>query len=339
MPRTIRLNVGRNRRTFTHVLRKALCAAAAAAFALTSTGASAQAYPDKPIRFIVPMAPGGGVDVISRLVGQQLATQIGQPVIVENKPGAGGAVAAGFVARSDPDGYTIFVADTGQLSINPSLYKKLSYDADKPFVPITEAVTTPLFLAVNASLPVRSVKELVAYAKANHTSYGTTGVGSVHHLGMESFALQTGVKLIHVPYKGAAQAVVALATGEVDAAFSALPSLKPHLDSGKIRVIAVTTPNRVPLMPDVPTVAESGVPNFDVSVNIGFVLPPGTPQNLATRLHGDFIKALSAPEIRQKVAALSMVYRGSSQQQYTQQIKEDTVKYRKVIDSTGVRMD
>jgi len=285
------------------------------------------------------MAPGGAVDTIARLVGQQLATQLGQPVVVENKPGAGGAVAAGFVARSTPDGYTVFAADTGQLSINPSLYKSLPYDASKPFVPVMEAVTTPLFMAVNASLPVHSIAELITYAKTHSLSYGSTGIGSVHHLSVESLAQQTGMKLTHIPYKGASLAAVALAANEVNLAAGSLSSLRPYLESGKIRLIAVTTRSRSPVVPNVPSVAESGVAGFDVAVGIGFVLPPGTSQDVASRLHEGLTKAMAAPEIKQKLDALGWEIRAGSQQQYEQQIRNDTAKYRRVIDTAGLHVD
>ena len=320
-------------------IKKNFAVAAAVAIALPGAGAFAQDYPNKPITFIVPMGPGGGVDTISRLVGQQLSSQIGQSVVVENKAGAGGAVAASFVARANPDGYTVFVADTGQLSINPSLYAKLPYDASKPFVTITEAVVTPLFLAVNADLPVKSVKDLVDYAKKNSVTYGTTGVGSVHHLSMERLASQSGVKLTHVPYKGAAQAVVALSAGEVNVAFSAMPSLKPHVEAGRVRIIGVSSSSRLPLLPDMPTVAEQGLPGFDAAPGIGFVLPPGTPDAIATRLHGEFVKALAAPKVKQTIEAMSMVPRNSTPQEYAKQVQTDADKYRQVIQKVGIKFE
>lgn len=329
----------RSRSLLARALSKGLGGVALAAIALSAACAFAQSFPDKPIHLIAPMAPGGAVDTIARLVGQQLSVQIGQPVVVENKPGAGGAVAAGFVARANPDGYTLFAADTGQLSINPSLYKTLPYDTSKPFVPVMEAVTTPLFLAVNASLPIHSVKELIAYAKTHPLSYGSTGIGSVHHLSVESLALQTGMKLTHVPYKGASPAAVALAAGEVNVAAASLSSLRPYLATGRIRLIAVTTRNRATVMPDVPSMAESGVAGYDVAVGIGFVLPPGTSQSVASRLHDGLVKAMASPDVKQKLEALGWEIRAGSQQQYAQQIKEDTTKYRKVIDATGTRVD
>ncbi|MCY0855115.1 Bug family tripartite tricarboxylate transporter substrate binding protein [Cupriavidus sp. D39] len=326
-------------RLVSRLLRKGIGGISIAVVVLGATAALAQDLSKKPIHLIAPMAPGGAVDTVSRLVGQQLSIQLGQPVVVENKPGAGGIVAASFVARSSPDGFTVFAADTGQLSINPSLYKALPYDVSKPFVPVMEAVTTPLFLAVNASLPIHSVKELIAYAKAHPLSYGSTGIGSVHQLSVESLAQQTGMKLTHVPYKGASPAAVALAANEVSLAAASLSSLRPYLDSGKIRLIAVTTRNRAAVMPNVPSVAESGVAGFDVAVGIGFVLPPGASQSVANRLHDGLAKAMASPDVKQKLEALGWEIRAGSQQQYDQRIRSDAAMYRKVIEAAGLRVE
>ncbi|CAN5514369.1 tripartite tricarboxylate transporter substrate binding protein [soil metagenome] len=318
-----------NRRTFT---------LGVAALALTDgPTAFAQAYPDRPVRFVVPMAPGGSVDVVSRAVAQVLAQRLGQSVVVDNKPGAGGALAASFVSGAAPDGYTVFVADTGQLAINPSLYKKLPYDARMPFVPVTEAVAAPLYLVVNSSLPVNTVQEFIAYAKAQNAplAYGSTGVGSVHHLGMEHLASATGIKVNHIPYKGAAQSSAAVAAGEVQAAFSALPSLRPLIAAGKVKVLAVALPARTALTPEVPTIAESGVKGFDASVTIGFVLPPRTSDAIAQRLQREIIQALATVEVQKQLAALGLVPMGNTSAQYGQNIESDTVKYRDLIKLTG----
>ncbi len=297
----------------------------------------AQPYPNKPLRFVVPMAAGGSVDVVSRSVAQVLSQKLGQSIVVDNKPGAGGSLAAAYVANAAPDGYTVFVADTGQLSINPSLYKKLPYDTTKLFVPVTEAVAAPLYLAVNSELPIKSVRELIALTKAQSAplAFASTGVGSVHHLGMEYLASKTGMKLNHIPYKGGSPAATALAAGEVQAAFLALSSLRPFLASNKVRILAVGTSQRNPATPEIPTVMEAGVSDFSVAVNIGFVLPPNTPDAIAQKLHRDILEALGTPEVQKQLASLGFVPIGNTSAQFGQNIQTDFAKYRAMIKLTG----
>ena len=235
---------------------------------------------------MVPYGAGGSPDVIARVLGQRLAENLGQQVVVDNRPGAGGIIAAEIVAKSPADGYTLFIADTGHVAINPSLYPKLPYDPLRDFTPVTLAVSTPLFLAANAALQIESVKQFIDYAKAKPgVLYGSSGNGSSHHLGMELFRLLTGVSMTHVPYKGVAQSVPAVITGDVAVIFAALPSLAPHVKTGKIRLIAVGTAKRTPIMPDVPTVAESGAPGFEIDADIGFLAPTGTPREVVAKLN------------------------------------------------------
>jgi tripartite-type tricarboxylate transporter receptor subunit TctC len=303
----------------------------------SGNSAFAQPYPNKPLRFVVPMAAGGSVDIVSRSVAQVLSQKLGQSIVVDNKPGAGGSLAAAYVSSAAPDGYTVFVADTGQLSINPSLYKKLPYDTNKLFVPVTEAVAAPLYLAVNSELPIKSVQELIAFTKAQSAplTFASTGVGSVHHLGMEYLASKTGMKVNHIPYKGGSPAATALAAGEVQAAFLALSSLKPFLASGKVRILAVGTSQRNPATPDIPTVTEAGVTDFSVAVNIGFVLPPNTPDAIAQKLHNGILEALGAPEVQKQLASLGFVPIGNTSAQFGQNIQNDLAKYRTMIKLTG----
>ncbi|MCK9511159.1 MAG: tripartite tricarboxylate transporter substrate binding protein [Pigmentiphaga sp.] len=307
------------------------------ALAIGGGAAGAQTYPTKDIQFIVPMAPGGGVDTVSRTVAQMLAERVGQPIIVENRPGAGGLIAAGYVARANPDGYTVFVADSGQLSVNPTLYKDLPYDRSKPFVPITEAVSTPLFLAVNADLPIHSVPEFLEYARAHPgMPYGSVGVGSVHHLGMQMLVTQAGLDMVHVPYKGSSQTTTALIGGEVGVILSALPSLKGHIESGRVRVIGVATPERTELMPDLPTIAEGGLPGYNALVNIGFVLPPETSGEIAQFLHQEIKGLLEQPEFQQRLKTMGLIPLASSPQEYAAKIAADTAKYKQVIESANI---
>ena len=314
---------------------RALAAAVALVAGLGTAGA-AQDYPSQEIHFVLPMAPGGGVDTVSRAVAQKLSERIGQPVVVQNKPGAGGLIAASYVARAQPDGYTVFVADTGQLSVNPSLYKNVPYDTSKPFVPVTEAVSAPLFLAVNAALPVHSVQELIDYAKAHpQTPFGSTGVGSVHHLGMQLLATRAGLDMVHVPYKGASQSTMALVAGDVPVALSALPSLRGHLEAGKLRLLAVATPERSVLMPDLPTIAESGLKDFSVAVNIGFVLPPATPDSIAQYLYEQIGEVMKDPALQKQLMTMGLVPMMNTPAEYGRNIEADTVKYREVIEASG----
>lgn len=318
---------------------KDLCLALLAIVCLFGSISSAfsQPYPNKPLRFVVPMAAGGSVDVVSRSVAQVLSQKLGQSIVVDNKPGAGGSLAAAFVSNAAPDGYTVFVADTGQLSINPSLYKKLPYDTNKLFVPVTEAVAAPLYLAVSSEVPVKSVQDLIAFTKSQSAplTFASTGVGSVHHLGMEYLASKTGMKVTHIPYKGGSPAATALAAGEVQAAFLALSSLRPFLASGKVRVLAVGTSQRVPATPEIPTVTEAGVSDFSVAVNIGFVLPPNTPDAIAQRLHRDILEALGTPDVQRQLASLGFVPIGNSSAQFGKNIQADLAKYRAMIKLTG----
>lgn len=323
------------------LLHLVLASLATLAITATFTVSATDTYPSQSINFIVPMAPGGGTDTVSRTVAQILGQRIGHPVVVENKPGAGGLIAASYVARAKPDGYTVFVADTGQLSVNPSLYKELPYDPDTKFVPVTEAVSAPLFLAVNAALPVSSVEELIEYAKSNPgLAFASPGVGSVHHLGMQALASRAGVDFVHVPYRGASQATTALVSGEVPVALSAYPSLRGHLDSGKVRVIAVATPERTVLMPELPTIAETpGLEGFSADVNVGFVLPPATPATVAAYLHEQIVDILSDPDFEHRLLNMGLVPIGNTPSDYAKNIEADTAKYRELIRISGASIE
>ncbi|RZS84257.1 Bug family tripartite tricarboxylate transporter substrate binding protein [Pigmentiphaga kullae] len=317
--------------------RKAWRRTVAAVFMFTGIAtAYAQTYPSQPMHFIVPMAPGGSVDTLARLMAEMLTKKVGQTIVVENKSGAGGVLAASYVARAKPDGYTVFVADTGQLSVNPSLYKDLPYDKSTVFVPVTEAVSAPLFLAVNAKLPVRSVQEFIDYAKKHPgLLFGSTGVGSVHHLGMQLLAVRAGIKMVHVPYKGASQSTVALVGGEVQAALTALPSIRNYVAGGEVRLLAVATPERSVLMPELPTVSESGIKDFRVAVNVGFVLPPGTPVPVANYLHTQITEVLADKGFQQRLITMGLVPMGSTAAEYARNIADDTATYRAVIEASG----
>ena len=314
---------------------------AAVAVVLGGVGhTSAQTFPSKTIHFVVPYGSGGSPDVLSRVLAQKLSENIGQPVVVDNRPGAGGIIAAEAVAKAAADGYTLFIADTGHVAINPSLYAKLPYDPIKDFTPVTLAVTTPLFLAATATLPIQTVKQLIDYANSKPgLPYGSSGNGSPHHLGVELFKLLTGVKMTHVPYKGVAQSVPALVAGDVAVLFAALPSLSPHVRSGKVRLLAVGTAARTPLMPEVPTLAESGAPGFEIDADIGFLAPAGTPREVVQKLNSEILKVLHAPDVKQRLAGLGIDVAGSSPERYAEAIRAKIQRYGKLVKDAGARVD
>lgn len=303
-------------------------------------GAHAQTYPEREIRFIVPMAPGGGVDTLARLTAQALSQKVGQSVIVENRAGAGGVLAASYVSRAAPDGYTVFVADTGQLAINPWLYKELPYDTRQGFTPVTEAVSTPLFLAVNGKVPADSVKDLIAYLKKKPGQpFGSTGVGGVHHLGLQTFSARTGTDLVHVPYKGAAPSVAALVAGEVPMLLSAWPSLKGFATNGQVKILAVATAERTKLKPDVPTIAESGLAGFSATPTIGFLLPPGAQQPIVSKLHQALVDVLKDPALSEKLLSMGLVPIANSPAEYAGNIEAESAKYRAIIEREHIKAD
>ncbi len=300
----------------------------------------AQGFPSRSIRFVVPYGAGGGPDVLSRVIGRQLGENVGQQVVVDNRPGAGGILAAELAMKAPPDGYTLFVADTGHVAINPAIYKKLPYDPQKDFTPVTLAVSTPLFMAVHARLPIENVRQFIDYAKAHPgVPYGSSGNGSPHHLGMELLRQLTGVNLSHVPYKGVAQSVPAVVAGDVAIIIAALPSLAPHVKNGTVRLIAVGTPKRTPTQPNVPTVAESGVPGYEIDADIGFLAPAGTPREVVAKLNSEIVKVLNTPDIRQRLAALGIDAVGSSPEEYAAAIRAKIDKYGKLVRESGAQVD
>jgi tripartite-type tricarboxylate transporter receptor subunit TctC len=304
-----------------------------------SAGAHAQAYPNKPIRLVVPYGTGGAPDVMSRQVAQRLSETMGQQVIIDNRPGAGGVVAAQVVMNSPPDGYTLFVADTGHFAINPALFSKLPYHPVRDFTPVMIAASTPLFLAVGTGVPAQNVRELLALAKNKPLLYGSSGNGSPHHLGMEMLKTLAKADMSHVPYKGVAQSVPAVLSGDVSAIFVGLPSIQPHQKAGKARIIAVSTGERTPLMPELPTVAESGVPGFDLNVHIGYLAPLGTPRDIVMRFNSEVTKVLANAEMRQRLDGLGIVAGPTTPEQFAERIQADLQKYAKLVKDSGTRID
>ena len=321
---------------------RTLFAALLAGLVLPHGLAHAQPYPSKPIRMIVGFPPGGGTDVVARIITPKLAEGLGQPVVIENRPGATGTVAAELVARSPNDGYTIMMGHVSVNAIAPSLFPKLPYDVIKDFAPVTLAASVPHFIVVHPSLQVASVKELIAYARAQpgRLSFPSAGNGSTPHLAGEMFKSMAGVDLVHVPYKGTGQSMADLLAGQHLVGFDTLPASAPYVRSGKLRPLAVTSPKRLPEFPDVPTVEEAGVPGYQLATWYGVFAPAGTPPAIVNRLHGEIAKAMQAPETRDKLIAIGVdetVTR--SPEEFAAIVRVDTVRYAKVIKDAGLKMD
>jgi tripartite-type tricarboxylate transporter receptor subunit TctC len=304
--------------------------------------AAGQQYPAKPVRVVVPYPAGGLPDTMARVVMQRLTEALGQPFIADNRPGAGGIGACELVAKSAADGHTLLVADTPQTAVNLSLYPRLPYDTLRDFAPVSIIGTSTQFLAAQASLPASSLADLIALARAKpgELRFGSSGVGSLQHLGLE--ALKSGLKLdiVHVPYKGTAQAVPAMLSGEVSLVFSAFPSILQYVKAGRVKLLAVNTLKRSPYAPDVPTVAEvTGLRDFDYPPVIGVLAPAGTPRVIVSRLAGAMGAAVATADVAQRFNALGIDPVGSTPEAYTTQIRTDIVRYARVVKEAGVKVD
>ncbi len=312
--------------------------ACALAFALP---VAAQPFPTKAVKLIVPFPAGGPLDATGRAIAQKLTEAWGQSVIVENKPGAGGNIGADLVAKSPPDGYTVVMGALSTHAVNPSLYPKMPYDAQKDFAPITLVAITPNVLVVNPSLPVHSVKELIAYAKAHpgKLSFGSGSIGSAGHLAGELFNVDAGVDMVHVPYKGAAPAMQALLAGDTQLMFDNLASATAQVKAGKLRALAVTTAQRSKLAPDLPTMAEAGLPGFDISTWFGLLAPAGTPPDVIAKWNADVTKILSAPEMRDRLAAQGAEAAPDTPAEFARFIASELTKYARIVKTSGAKVD
>jgi len=302
--------------------------------------AHAQQYPARPIRFIVPFAPGGGTDVLARLLAPQLSESLGQPVVVDNRGGAGGVIGADIAAKAPADGYTIVLGSPGPLTINPNL-QKLPYDPQRDFAPIVLATISPFTMVVHPSLPVGSVKEFIALAKAKPGSlnFGTSGNGAVNHFSAEQFKSLAGVDLVHIPYKGSGPAALDLVAGRLHVMFENLPTVLPHVRSGKLKMLAVGTKTRSALVPEYPTVAEAGVPGYESSTAFGVLAPAKTPAAIITRLNQESSKAVQRPDSRDKLSGLGLEPVGGTPQQYAAHLKEELANYGRIVKTAGIRID
>ncbi|MHA7685704.1 Bug family tripartite tricarboxylate transporter substrate binding protein [Cupriavidus sp. PET2-C1] len=318
------------------------CVVPCVAFAVSALPAQASDYPTKPIRIVVPYPAGGSTDALARMAAQKLAAKLGQAVVVENRPGASEMIAATYVARSAPDGYTILLTTMTGLTVNPGLYgTKLSYNPQKDFVPIMLAATIPSVLVVNPSVPAKSTAELLSYLKGKPgaVSYASAGNGTPSHLGMELYKKATGVDVVHVPYKGGAPALQELMGGQVQVMFALMPEAMPMAKAGKLKALAITTQKRSPTFPDLPTVAESGVKDFEMVFWSAFMAPTGTPKDILAKLNSSLNAVLAEKGIAAKLAEMGMEPAGGSSEQLSQLINSETSKWKRVIDVAGIKLE
>ncbi len=315
--------------------------AAALCFAIVTPAASGQSYPAKPIRFVVPFAPGGSTDLLARFLAQQLTTALGQTVVVDNRAGAGGVMGAEMTARAPADGYTVMLGSAGPLTINPNIRDKTPYDTLRDFAPITLATVSPFTLVVHPASPVKNVKELIALAKAKpgELNFGSAGNGSVGHFSTEQFMTLTGTKLVHVPYKGAGPAVTDLLGGRLNLMFENLPTIIPHVRSGKLRLLGVGTLQRSALAPEFPTIAEEGVPGYDSATVFGVLAPAKTPPAIIGKLNAEMVKILKSAQGKTALAERGLEVVGSTPQEYGAQIKDEFTRYGRIAKAAGIRVD
>src|SRR4051812_29525967 len=317
-----------------------LAACAAVMAALFSFAASA-AYPERPIRFIMPYPAGGSIDTAGRAVAQKLADTFGQQIVIDNRTGSGGTIGTETGARAAPDGYTLVMGGTGTLALSPHLQKKLPYDPVRDFAPVTMLIASPYVLVVHPSVAAANVKELVALAKARpgQINYGSGGNGSAPHFASEMFNTAAGIKLVHIPYKGSTPAVIDLIGGQVQVMFTGIPSVLSYIKSSRVRALAVTGRERTAALPDVPTIIESGVPGYVVSPWFGVLVPARTPQAIITTLHREIVKVLRTPAIRERFSTEGVDPVGDTPEHFGAYIKEELVKWGKVVADTGMRAE
>ena len=318
----------------------AACGGVLAALATTMTvhAQGAAAYPSKPIRYIVGYTPGGTADMLARAVGQKLTEVWGQQVIVENRPGAGTNIGTEVAAKSAPDGYTLLMPTVAN-AINPTLYPKLNFDIVRDFVHITNFAKVPGIVVVHPSVPAKNVKDLIALAKAHPDKlrHGSTGIGSPHHLAGEIFKSMSGVKMVHVPYRGASPALIDVVAGHIEVYFGAMVSTLPHAKSGKVRALGVTTLNRVAAVPEIPTISEQGLKGFETGSWFGMSVPTGTPREIVTKLHAESVRIIALPEVRNRMVAEGAEFVGDTPEQFTAFLRGENDKWGRAVKASGAR--
>lgn len=308
-------------------------------FGLAAPAPAQSAYPDKPIRLILPFPPGGGTDGIARLVGDATGKRLGQQILVDNRPGAGGNIASDLVAKADPDGYTVLMGFSTALTVNPGLYPDLTFNVQKDFIPIVQLADGQYVLVVNPSVPAKSVSELIAYAKANPgaLNFASGGIGSPLHLAGELFQSMAGVELTHLPYKGGGPAATAVLGNEAQVLFGSVASTLPHIQAGTLRALATTGLRRLPQLKDVPTLDESGLKGFEVLTWYGFLVPTGTPQPVIDKLHSEAVAVLQEASVKEGLDRLGLAPVGGTPQEFADLIARETATWTKLIKEVGIK--
>lgn len=317
----------------------ALLGLAMTLFAATSVSAQ-DVFPSRVVKIVLPFAAGGSTDLLARALAERLSDLWKQPVIVENRPGASGMIGSDAVAKSKPDGYTLLLGTVTTHAVAQTLFPKLPYDVQRDFAPISELTTIPQLLSVHPSMPINSVQELIAYAKAKpgHITYGGN-TGAVTHMAMELLAARTGMKMLHVPYKGSAPALADLMGGQLSAGFDVVMTTLPHMQSGKLRVLAISSPKRSPLAPQVPTVSESGLPGFEANAWFGLFAPARTPPSIVNKISQDTRRVLTEPKMREKLEAAGFEIVASSPTEFSARVKSEVQKWRKVVKDANIKVD
>ena len=301
--------------------------------------AQSQSYPTKPIRIVVPYTAGGSVDILARTVGQKFTETWGRPTVVDNRPGGSSNIGAEFVAKSAPDGYTLLAATSTALAVNPSLFPKLGFDPQRDFAPLTLATYIPSILVVHPSLPTKTVKELISLAASqpNRLNYASAGSGTPGHLGMELFKTLTRTQIVHVPYKGGAPAVADTVGGQVMIDLAVVPDALPFVKAGRLRALGVSTLKRSLIVPQIPTIAEAGVPGYEVIGWYGFLAPAGTPRDIVTKLNQEIVRTLHLPDIKERLVGLGFEVAGNSPEEFAAWMKSERTKWAKVIQDSGAK--
>ncbi len=315
-----------------------VCGAVLAAMAVSSFG---QTYPAKPVRVIIAQAPGSATDVVSRTIATKLSEALGQPIVVDARPGAGGTLGTEIAAKAPPDGYNLFMANNSTHGSNPALYSKLPYDAVKDFTPIIFVAATPYVLSVHPSLPVSTLKQFIALAKSRpgQINYASAGNGSTHHLSGELLKTMAGIDMVHIPYKGTTPGIAALLSGEVSMMFNTVTGIQGHVKTGRVKALAVTTAKRTEMMPAVPTMSEAALPGFEMLSWFGLLAPAATPRNVITRVNAETMKVLAMPDIRSALAAQGLETRGGTPEQFGDYIRNEIAKITKIAKTAGVKAE
>jgi len=306
-----------------------------------ASAAQAQTYPDRPIRLIAPFPAGGLADVLARAVGDQMTKSLGQPVVVENRAGAGGNTGALAVATATPDGYTLLMSSAGILTANPFLYAKMPFDVETAFIPISNVAEMSMLLVVHPNIEAKTLREFVALAKARpgKLNFGSPGIGTTGHLGLAMFMHAANVQITHVPYRGAAPAVQDLIAGQIDGVVDNPPTVIAHIESGKLRPLAVAAKSRMKLLPDVPTAAEGGVADYEASSWFGIAAPAGTPQSIVERLHKEIVAAVRSPAMQERFAKSGAQLVGNSPQEFAAQIRAERARWGEIIKAAGIKAE